>query len=210
LSVRTSHSRVTVGDGTTVTFTVKNRGPDTDHGVVLAASIPGGLRLVSAHPSHGSCTGAAKITCKLGTLAKGKSDHVAVSLVATRTGDWHQRGSVTGSVKDPNLKNNHATASVTVTPPPCVQNLVFATTWMPALNVTTVEVIVDGRLRQTLHGSNLRRVKVRPLPATGVHSVTVMFIASPLATVTATRTYHGCASGPTTYSYPPQTGPGES
>jgi hypothetical protein len=62
-----------------------------------------------------------------------------------------------------------------------------------------------------LHGGDLRRVKIKPVPMTGTHSVTVWFLfTDPPATVAATRTYRGCVSSPTVYVYPPFTGPGAS
>jgi uncharacterized repeat protein (TIGR01451 family) len=198
------------GHKTTFTLTVKNRGLATDTDVVLTDKLPNGLKFDSDHPSQGSCSGSADIKCRLGTLKSGKRATVTVTVTGTQTGKIRNTGHVTGKLREPNLKNNKASATVTVSAPPCVENLVFRTGFDPSAHIGTVKIYEDGRLSQTLHGSNLRRVKARPVPATGMHSITVMFVIDPFRTVTATRMYNGCSSGPTHFSYPPQTNPGSS
>jgi hypothetical protein len=180
--------------------------------VVLTDHLPSGLQWVSTDPAHGHCAGRSKISCALGTLHSHGSVTIHVTVRATRSGTFTNPARATGKVHDPNLHNNHASAGVTASPPPCAEDLVFRTGFMPVDLVGLVKVYVDGRLRQTLHGHNLRQVSIKPVPATGTHSVTVLFILDGAAreTVAVTRTYRNCASGPTTYSYPPQTNPGAS
>lgn len=202
--------KIVKGHRTTFTLAVKNRGPATDTDVVLTDKLPSGLKFDSDHASQGKCSGAAKVTCHLGTIASGHTALVKITVSGTKTGKIRNTGHVTGKVKDPNLKNNTASATVIVSAPPCVENLVFTTHYEPSEHVTTVKIYEDGRLTRTLHGSNLRRVEAKPLPRKGLHSVTVMFIISPYETVTATRIYNDCSSGVTHYSYPPQTYPGSS
>ena len=210
LAVHASPHRVDRGRRVTLTWTVTNRGPDTDSGVVATLSLPRSLRWVGYHATGGPCGGHRTVRCTLGTLASGAHDTIRIVTVATRTGHIRSTGHVTGTVTDPNLHNNDAAATVAVIEPPCRQNLRFATSWRPGLAMRTVKVYVDGRLVKVRHGADLRAVTVAPLPRTGAHSVTVAFSAGPLDTVAVTRTYNGCSTGQTTYAYPPQTNPGAS
>ena len=198
------------GRRTTLTFTVTNRGPDTDTAVVLTIPLPSALKWAAYRATGGPCSGHRTVRCTLGTLAAGASDTVRIVVTATRTGRIRTPGHVTGQVAEANLVNNAAHAMVTVVEPPCRQNLAFATAWRPGVAMRTVKVYVDGRLTQTRHGANLRSIRIRPLPRTGAHSVTVTFSAGPLDTVAVTRSYNGCSNGSTTYAYPPQTDPGAS
>jgi uncharacterized repeat protein (TIGR01451 family) len=214
LTKKASPSHVVLGAHTTFTLTVKNRGPVTATGVVLTDTLPSGLKFVSADPHQGSCSDTKTITCKLGTLASGARTTVKIVTVAVATGTHRNTAHVTGKPKDSNPSNNSAHASVRVS---CPQNLVFTTNFdkdptetKPEDRVHTVKVYVDGRLTQTLNGFDLRRVKIKPVPMTGMHSVTVWFIFTPTKIVTATRVYNGCSSGPTKYAFPPTTGPGAS
>ena len=208
---RVSHATVTVGHTTTFTLKVTNHGPNTDSSVVLTDKLPsGGVQWVSTKPARGTCSGHVEIRCELGTLKVGASVTVEVTVKATKIGTFVSAGHVTGKLHDPKLSNNHALKTVAAQLPPCVENLKFTTNWNPQLNVTKVQVIVDGHLVRTLHGSNLRTITITSVPTTGTHNVTVAFIISPTQTVTASRTYTDCASGPTTYAYPPLTNPGAS
>ncbi|HMF04739.1 MAG TPA: DUF11 domain-containing protein, partial [Acidimicrobiia bacterium] len=65
---------VVAGANLTYTITAINNGPSTAHGVVVSDSLSvGGLSVVSATPSQGSCTETSAITCSLGSLANGAS-----------------------------------------------------------------------------------------------------------------------------------------
>ena len=214
LAVTRTHAKITAHKGARVSFTLKvaDHGPNTDSAVVLVYHVPKGLRWVSSHPSRGvRCTHAhATVSCKVASLNSGGHFSVGLVLKAARLGKLRDRATVAGIVTDPNLANNAVGGKVTITAAPCTQNLVFSTGWDASANVGTVKVFLDGRLTQTLHGHDLRRVTIKPLPSTGTHSVTVAFVIGPYNTVTATRMYRGCTSGPTTYAYPPQTNPGAS
>ncbi|MHB1835930.1 MAG: choice-of-anchor Q domain-containing protein [Solirubrobacteraceae bacterium] len=214
LAVTRTRARITAHKGAKVSFTLKvtDHGPNTDSAVVLVYRVPKGLYWVSSRPSHGvRCTHAhAKVFCKVVSLTSGGHFTVGLVLKASRLGRLRDRATVAGAVSDPNLANNAVDGKVTITAAPCAQNLVFKTGWDPSANVSTVKIYIDGRLTKTLHGHNLRRVKISPLPATGAHSVTIAFVIGPYNTVTATRMYQGCTTGPTTYAYPPQTNPGAS
>jgi uncharacterized repeat protein (TIGR01451 family) len=214
LTKKASPTHIALGARTTFTLTVKNRGPVTATAVLLTDTLPGGLKFVSSDPEQGTCSGKKTITCKLGTLASGRRTTVKIVTTGTATGEHRNSARVSGKPTDSDPKNNTAHASVNVT---CLQNLVFTTNFdkdtteqNPEDRVHNVKVYVDGRLTQTLAGFDLRRVKIKPVPMTGMHSVTVWFIFTPTKIVTATRVYRGCSTGPTHYAFPPVTGPGAS
>jgi uncharacterized repeat protein (TIGR01451 family) len=75
-------SSLFAGDSVTYTTIVTNHGPDAATGVVLVDDIAGGARYLASASSVGSCTGAARVTCALGTLASGASDVVTLTLAA--------------------------------------------------------------------------------------------------------------------------------
>ncbi len=214
LAVTRTRPRISVRRGERVSFTLRvtDRGPDADTSVTLVYRVPRGLYWVSSHPSGGvRCTHRdARVRCAIGTLASGGHATVGLVLRSARVGTIGDRATVTGVVSDPNLANNAVQGRVTVTAAACTRDLVFSTSWDPSGLVGTVRVYIDGRLSQTLHGHNLRRVTIKPPPATGIHGVTVAFVIGPYATTTQTRTYRNCAAGPTTYAFPPQTDPGAS
>ncbi|MGH2859457.1 MAG: DUF11 domain-containing protein, partial [Solirubrobacteraceae bacterium] len=207
-----SHLRVIRGHRTTFTVTVTNDGPSADTGVTLVYKVPRILRWVASHPSRGvTCAHrGGRLTCTVGSLASGGRAHVRVVVIPTRTGTVSDSAHVLGSVADPNLSNNTNTATVTVTEPPCTANLVFTSAWMSSEKVGTVRIDVDGTLTRTLHGADIRRVKIASPPMTGTHTATVAFVIGPFETMTETRSFHDCTSGATRYEYPPQTDPGAS
>jgi uncharacterized repeat protein (TIGR01451 family) len=65
---------VPVGDSITYALTVHNAGPSPAADVSVSDSIPGGLTLVSATPTQGSCAGTTTITCGLGTVRAGSGN----------------------------------------------------------------------------------------------------------------------------------------
>ena len=103
--------------GFTLTFNVKNNGPQTATGVTFSAPIPATLTYGSATPSAGTCNyGANTVSCTLGSILASGTANVVLSLSSTTTPGTH---SVTGSASavegDPTPANNSTTASVAVT-----------------------------------------------------------------------------------------------
>jgi uncharacterized repeat protein (TIGR01451 family) len=94
VGVNPTQINATIGAGDiTYKATMLNTGPQDATGVVLKESLPAGLKLVSATPSQGACTGTTNITCDLGAMADPSeaSVHFTVTPLATRsiTDDLH-------------------------------------------------------------------------------------------------------------------------
>ncbi|HKW76881.1 MAG TPA: choice-of-anchor D domain-containing protein, partial [Terriglobales bacterium] len=103
-----------VGVNLTYTLTASNNGPSPATGVTLTDRLPAGVTFVSVTSSQGSCTGAATITCNLGTMATGVNAAVSIVVTPTTVGTITNTAIVNSSVSDPNPENNTATSTVTV------------------------------------------------------------------------------------------------
>lgn len=105
---------VTAGSSLTYTITIANNGPNTATGVTLTDTLPGSVTFVSSTPSQGFCSGAAVVTCSIGSLANSASATVAIVVTPTAAGTITNTASVTAAVTDTNTANNSATQSTTV------------------------------------------------------------------------------------------------
>jgi uncharacterized repeat protein (TIGR01451 family) len=107
---------VAVGNDITLTATVTNNGPDGATNVILTATVPASLTLVSTTPSQGSCSGDPNVTCDLGSVAN--ASNATVTLVATTTtaGATDTTAAVTLTETDPQASDNSATANNTAIP----------------------------------------------------------------------------------------------
>ena len=103
------------GNTLTYNLTVTNSGPDTATNVQVADTLPGGVTLVSATPSQGTCAGA---VCNLGSMANG--GNVTIIVVAAvnpgATGPLVNSATVSATETDPAPGNNTATASTNLAP----------------------------------------------------------------------------------------------
>jgi uncharacterized repeat protein (TIGR01451 family) len=70
---------VVAGTNLTYTITAINNGPSTAPNVVVTDNRPGGVTVVSANASQGSCAGTSLVTCSLGSLPNGAQ--VTITLV---------------------------------------------------------------------------------------------------------------------------------
>jgi hypothetical protein len=97
---------------------------------------------VSVTPSAGSCSTGSAIACDLGGLADGATATVTFVVQQTSAGTATATVQVSGSETDPNLANNAATASVTVT----------GSTYglMPTLSAITPAAIQSGSSDTTI------------------------------------------------------------
>ena len=105
---------VPVGNTLAYLLTVRNNGPSAATGVTVTDILPGGVVLISATPSQGSCSVTSVVTCALGALANGGSGTVTLLVTPTTVGTLSNSASVTGNDADPNPSNNTATITTTV------------------------------------------------------------------------------------------------
>ncbi len=124
LAVTKTSSPTSVPIGSNITYTIKvtNNGPSPANGVTATDTLPpsSAFLFVSASASQGSCAPPAsgKIVCAVGTLANGANATATVVITPTAGA----LPSITNSVSvnsnqfDPNLANNSASATTTVTP----------------------------------------------------------------------------------------------
>jgi uncharacterized repeat protein (TIGR01451 family) len=116
----------------TYTIKVANSGPDAATGVVVTDNLPKGVNFVSAIPTQGSCAAGAnkqKVTCALGTVGVTVGPNYAPSgpvyipgvasitiqvVAPSKPGTITNSATVGGAQKDPNPKNNSATAATRV------------------------------------------------------------------------------------------------
>jgi len=102
--------------------TVANRGPSTATGVIVKGTVPALTRRVGGQKVSGKrpCKlgkvkgGKRKLTCRLGSLAKGKQAKLRVVVKTKHAGKVKVRARVRSGVADPNLKNNKAKRGVKI------------------------------------------------------------------------------------------------
>ncbi|HEV2790278.1 MAG TPA: hypothetical protein VGV69_03150, partial [Solirubrobacterales bacterium] len=109
----------------TYTIGVENLGPAPATGVTVTDNLPAGVDLVSASGPAGNCAvQGGKITCAIGSLNPigvkygGAPATVTIVVVPRSTGRVRNTATVKGDQKDPDGRNNKATASTRVIGPP--------------------------------------------------------------------------------------------
>lgn len=103
------------GQPLTYTLTVRNNGPNNATGVTVTDPLLGGVTLVSATASQGTCSGTAtNVTCGLGSLANGATATVTIVVTPISEGGRSNTASVAGNQTDPNLGDNSDTEPTTL------------------------------------------------------------------------------------------------
>jgi uncharacterized repeat protein (TIGR01451 family) len=97
---------VHVGDSVTYTNVVTNAGPSTATGVQFVDEPQASARVLSVVASAGSCSGDARITCALGSLANGASAVVSVTLASAGTTLLSNATRASADQADPQADNN--------------------------------------------------------------------------------------------------------
>jgi sugar lactone lactonase YvrE len=115
LSVTLTTSGTTTGANTTYVATVKNAGPAAATNIALLVSVPATGVLSSITASAGTCSTSNGLSCNLGGLASGATATVSIVVQQTTPGSSTLTAQVNGSETDPDLTNNQATSTVTVT-----------------------------------------------------------------------------------------------
>ncbi len=118
---------VATGGALAYSILVANAGPDAATNVIVTDNLPKGVSFVSATSTQGSCSVKGKsngqaLTCALGTLASSggpayNPTPVTITirvLAPQKAGTISNTASVTSDLKDPNSKNNSATATTQV------------------------------------------------------------------------------------------------
>jgi uncharacterized repeat protein (TIGR01451 family) len=108
---------VAVGGSVTYTLTVVNSGGAAAEGTVLTDTLPAGTTFVSCTPTQGTCSGGATPSAALGTIPAGGTATVTIQITVqgvART--MTNTATVMTTTTEPNLSNNTASATTTVTP----------------------------------------------------------------------------------------------
>jgi uncharacterized repeat protein (TIGR01451 family) len=105
---------VTVGAQLTYTMTVTNNGPLNAANVQVTDPLPAGVTFFSVTPAGPTCTTTSPITCNLGTLNAGAKSTITLIVTANTAGTVTNTATVSSSTADPDVLNNTATASTTV------------------------------------------------------------------------------------------------
>ncbi len=109
----------TVASHFTYTLRATNNGPSPATNVSLTDTLPSDVTLLSTPTSsQGSCEQSTKFTCSLGTLARGATATVTITVEAGDVGTATDSASVASEVRDPEPANNSATASTQITARP--------------------------------------------------------------------------------------------
>ena len=143
LVVEKSAAAPSVPAGSDVSFvvTVRNDGPSTATGVLVADLVPSELTFVSATPTQGSCSGA---VCRLGRLRRGAAAQIVVvarsdASLAGRT--LENLAAAIAREPERDLANNVGRAPVTFTAAPVVPADIEVTKTADAQQVTVGDVL---------------------------------------------------------------------
>jgi uncharacterized repeat protein (TIGR01451 family) len=114
VSKKANHNTVYVGQPTTYTIVVSNKGPDAAPNVKVTDTFSVPASVVSVKTTQGSCTDEIPITCKLGTVKAGGKVTITVVLKPKRSGKARNAASATGDGTDGDPSNNMARTTTTV------------------------------------------------------------------------------------------------
>src|SRR5712664_3550517 len=117
LTLNSSQTNAAVGIDLSYTVSIYSEGPQDASGVILTDNLPSGLKLVSAQPSQGNCTGTTTITCDLGAMADPSAATVQFTVTPTTAGTFTDALVVAATQPDLNSKNNSASITVTAVLP---------------------------------------------------------------------------------------------
>jgi hypothetical protein len=161
----------TTGTNTAYTATITNSGPSASTSIALTAALPSTGVLLSATPSSGSCSSSGPVTCNLGGLSSGSSATVTFVVSQQTAGTSTLNVQVTGSENDPNLTNNQASSTVTIT----------GSAYNPAPTIVSVTPTA------ILAGSNATEITVTGSGFTSASSILVGGITLPTTELSSTQ-----------------------
>lgn len=109
---------VLAGERLTYTLTASNNGPVRTAGVTVRNPLPGGVDLVSAEASQGTCSGTDTVACEIGSLGKDQSARVTIVVEPGQPGTLVNTATVSSTQPNRDVSNNTATTRTTVVAPP--------------------------------------------------------------------------------------------
>ncbi|HEX9756175.1 MAG TPA: hypothetical protein VGB26_00070 [Nitrospiria bacterium] len=143
---------VSVGATLTYNINVINNGPSLANGVTVTDSLPGGVSFGSAVPSQGICSeNSGTVTCNLGTLSDGASATVNIFVTPSLEGTLSNSANVMGNEADPNISDNSATETTTVSlDPGLLSNISTRGLVLTGANVMIGGFIIEGTSSKTV------------------------------------------------------------
>ncbi len=106
-------STSTSGSDVTYRLRVGNIGSSDADGVVVTATMPDGLKLVSATSTRGTCTG--RVTCDIGQVKAGEFITIDIAFGSSQSGSFAFTATVTSTTPDVNPSNNSVSSSSQLT-----------------------------------------------------------------------------------------------
>ena len=122
VSITASPNPVTVGSDLTYSITITNQGSVDATNVRVTDTLPNDVSLESFSASQGNCEkDASHVICNLGTLTKNSSRTIAIVVQPTKVlSAMTNTAAVVGNETDPDLRDNTATRTVTVSGVPVI------------------------------------------------------------------------------------------
>jgi len=109
---------VVINSNLTYVINVTNLGPSVAEGVVVNATLPTGVILVSNYTSLGTISvGGNTVTADIGTFARGATALIVLQVRPPAAGTIALTANISGTQTDPNLVNNTATVTTLVAAP---------------------------------------------------------------------------------------------
>jgi uncharacterized repeat protein (TIGR01451 family) len=192
-----------VGQTLTYKLTITNKGPQTGTGVTVKDHLPQGVDFVSVSRHH-ACRGGRKIRCLLGTLGVGQRVRINIVVRVVRARRLVNRSTVSGTVPDPNLANNHATTRVNPTAA-CLADFKMKAVYDPDDAVAQIELSVNGRVVRRFGGFGggglSRTVTIHRLRAKRNVKIKIVETLVDLRQAIATRNVSFCKPGKVIQSF---------
>ena len=132
----------------TYTIVVSNAGPDLATGVTVTDTLPAEVGFDSVTTSQGTCTeDDDEVVCDLGDLASSATATITIQVMPEEDGDITNLVEVAGNETDPDLTNNTAAETTTITDAPFCNGVaatIVGTSGDDVLNGTSGDDVIVG------------------------------------------------------------------